>query len=286
MVNSKQKLFAFFSTIVITFSGIAARAADKELIEHISDNSFLIEEAYNQDSGVVQHIFNGLWTNGSQRRGWAFSFTQEWPIFSVEHQFSYTIPASHLVDDGQKQIGVGDVLINYRYQALEESDIYPAFAPRFSLMIPSGNRNKGTGNGVVGYQWGLPFSKKVTSRLAAHFNIGLTYLPKVQVPLKSGGLSAKRSLIPYYIGGSAIFALSSRVQLMLEWLGNFDQSLDNDGKRVRAFQPTISPGIRTAVIDEDKLQIVVGVGIPIGLNRQTTNRYGALLYFSVEHGLF
>ncbi len=56
--------------------------------------------------------------------------------------------------------------------------------------------------------------------------------------------------------------------------------------RVRTFQSTISPGIRTAVIDGDKLQTVVGVGIPMGINRQTTNNYGVLLYFSVEHQLF
>jgi len=282
----KTYLLTFSCAVVIALSGTAGHAADKGLIDRISDNSFLIEEAYNQDPGVVQHIFNALWTNGPQQRGWAFSFTQEWPIFSVEHQFSYTIPASHLLDNGQKQIGVGDILINYRYQALEENDAHPAFAPRFSLMIPTGNRNKGTGNGVVGYQWSFPFSKKVASRLALHFNLGVTYLPKVQVPLDNGSLSPKRSLIPYYLGGSAIFALTPRVQLMLEWLGNFDQSLDNDGKRVRAFQPTISPGIRAAVIDGDKLQSVIGLGIPIGLNRQTTNRYGALLYFSVEHELF
>ena len=285
-MDSRKNFFAYFYVAVITFSEITAEAAQQGLIERISDNSFLIEEAYNQDPGVVQHIFNGIWTNGPQQRGWAFSFTQEWPLFSVEHQFSYTIPSSHLVDGGQRQIGVGDILINYRYQALEESDSHPAFAPRFSVMLPTGNRNKGTGNGVVGYQWSFPFSKKVSSLMAVHLNLGLTYIPKTQVPLDAGGLSPKRSLVPYYVGGSAILALTSRVQLMLEWLGNFDQSLNGDGKKVSAFQPTLSPGVRAAIIDEEKLQTVVGVGIPIGLNRQTTNRYGVLLYFSVEHGLF
>src|ERR1700757_1057880 len=149
-MDSRKNFFAYFYVAVITFSEITAEAAQQGLIERISDNSFLIEEAYNQDPGVVQHIFNGIWTNGPQQRGWAFSFTQEWPLFSVEHQFSYTIPSSHLTEREQKQIGGEDILINYRYQALEESDTLPAFAPRFSLMLPTGNRNKGTGNGVVG----------------------------------------------------------------------------------------------------------------------------------------
>ena len=44
----------------------------------------------------------------------------------------------------------------------------------------------------------------------------------------------------------------------------------------------ISPGFRTAVVNEEKLQVVVGAGAPIGLNRNAGN-YGALLYLSIEH---
>ena len=49
----------------------------------IQDNSFLIEEAYNQDAYVVQHIFNfqpGV--GASQAFG---TFTQEWPAGSITH---------------------------------------------------------------------------------------------------------------------------------------------------------------------------------------------------------
>lgn len=258
-------------------------AAEPDPIEVISDNSFLIEEAYNQEAGVVQHIFNAIYINDSRQRGWAFSFTQEWPIFSQDHQFSYTIPSYHLVDSGDRQYGVGDILLNYRYQALEEGPTSPAFAPRFSLIVPTGSRDRGTGNGVVGYQWNLPFSKKVASRLALHANLGLTYLPKVRVPLASDGrLSAKRSLVSYNVGGSAIFAIMSRFHLLLEWVGNFEQSLNDEGKRERFFKPVVSPGFRTAVVNEDKLQVVVGGAVPIGLNRRADNQ-GIFLYLSIEH---
>jgi len=43
----------------------------------IQDDSFLIEEAYNQERGVVQHI------NTFQRLhsgDWVYTFTQEWPV--------------------------------------------------------------------------------------------------------------------------------------------------------------------------------------------------------------
>ena len=45
----------------------------------ISDNSFLIEEAYNQEPGVVQHISNFSRADLAARLG-PIPFTQEWPF--------------------------------------------------------------------------------------------------------------------------------------------------------------------------------------------------------------
>ena len=276
-------VLATLVALMMSFTGFTPLyAAEERPIDVIEDNSFLIEEAYNQEEGVVQHIFNGVYSSSARRHGWSFTFTQEWPVFSQDHQFSYTIPSYHLVDSGERQYGVGDMLLNYRYQALEEGELKPAFAPRFSLILPTGNRHKGTGNNVVGYQWSLPFSKKVADRLALHANFGLTYLPNVKGPATATGSSAKQSLTSYNVGGSAIFALMPRLHLMLEWVGNFDQDFNDAGKRERSFRSTISPGFRTAIVNEEKLQIVAGAAAPIGLNRRTDN-IGAFLYFSVEH---
>jgi hypothetical protein len=277
-------MLTFFLTLfVLTGTGWAA---DANPIDVIEDNSFLIEEAYNQEPGVVQHIFNALYNNDSRRRGWTFNFTQEWPVFGQDHQFSYTVPTYHLVEGSDRVYGIGDLLLNYRYQALEEGELKPAFAPRFSLILPTGSRRRGTGDGVVGYQWNLPFSKKVAPRLAVHANFGITYLPHVRVWLADvGHLSEKRSLISYNVGGSAIVALLPRLHFMLEWVGNFEESLNDDGRRERAFKPVISPGLRAAVIDQEKLQIIFGAAAPIGLNRKADN-HGAFLYLSVEHDLF
>ena len=279
---SAQRILAVFS---IFCCAVNAAANDKNPIDVISDNSFLIEEAYNQEAGVIQHIFNAIYVHDPSRHGWMFSFTQEWPVPAQEHQFSYNIPSSHIWDSGELQSGIGDILLNYRYQALEEGERQPAFAPRFSLILPTGDRRRGTGNGVVGYQWNLPFSKKVAPRLALHANLGLTYLPHVRSPLSDGQLSPKRSLVSYNLGGSAIFAILPRLHAMLEWVGNFEHSINDAGGAVHAFKPVISPGLRTAVVNEEDLQIVLGAAAPIGLNRNA-DRYGAFFYFSIEHRLF
>lgn len=280
-------IYFMIAALVAVSSGRELFAAEKRPINVIEDNSFLVEEAYNQEPGVVQHVFTAAYNNDSRRRGWDFTFTQEWPLFSQDHQLSYTIPSSHFIDGADRIYGVGDILLNYRYQALMEGDAIPAFAPGFSLILPTGSRRTGTGNNVVGYQFNLPFSKKLGDRFATHANFGLTYLPHVRALLDAGTgeLSPKRSLVSYNVGASAIYALFPRFHLMLEWVGNFEQSINDIGRTERAFKPTLSPGFRAAVVNQDKLQIVVGAAMPIGLSRKADN-HGAFLYLSIEHDLF
>src|SRR5215510_9841198 len=69
---------AWLFTLVGTLSELVFAcpvAADvPQPIEVIEDNSFLIEEAYNQEVGVVQHIFTAQWGENRDvhphQRGW------------------------------------------------------------------------------------------------------------------------------------------------------------------------------------------------------------------------
>jgi hypothetical protein len=240
----------------------------------IQDNSFLVEEAYNQESGVVQHILNVRRdikeVAGPDDRDWHFAFTQEWPLFSQRHQLSYTVPYSFLESGGQTQYGVGDVLLNYRLQALFETDTQPAMAPRMSLVLPTGNESKGLGDDAWGLQFNLPFSKVVQDRWTLHANAGLTFLADVQ----------GRNPVSYNLGGSAIYAVTPRFNLMLELVGGWNEQV-NSGRIERDFEATMSPGVRYA-FNFRAGQLVLGVGAPIGLTKAAPD-YGAIFYLSFEH---
>jgi hypothetical protein len=121
----KQMKASFFGVCVAVLSFGTARAEDSDKIpaKGIQDNSFIIEEAYNQEAGVVQHITN-LRRQGNQ---WQFSFTQEWPVHSQTHQLSYSVPYNF----GSVN-GLGEVTLNYRYQLQTETNLRPAIAPRVS----------------------------------------------------------------------------------------------------------------------------------------------------------
>jgi len=79
----------------------------------ITDNSFLVEEAFNQERDVVQNILT--WTR-SRDGAWNASFTQEWPVPAMTHQLSYTLVYAN---NGDAR-GIGDTLVNYRYQLRKE----------------------------------------------------------------------------------------------------------------------------------------------------------------------
>lgn len=127
-------LLTLLATVLWGVSVLPASAEGKDtrLAAGVQDNLCLLEEAYNQEPGVVQHI-SCLRGQGRDR---FFNFTQEWPLGSQAHQFSYSLPYSWLRSEGRRVQGVGDILLNYRYQALYESSETPAFAPRLSLIMP------------------------------------------------------------------------------------------------------------------------------------------------------
>jgi len=69
---------------------------------------------------------------------------------------------------------------------------------------------------------------------------------------------------------------------MLEWIGTFEENLNEQGKREHDFNVVISPGMRAAVVNRDELQVVLGIAAPVGLTRPAQD-HAVFLYFSVEH---
>ena len=256
-----------FVAALVGFSPAFAAEDDLRPAKALQDNSFLIEEAYNQEPGVVQHIL----VLRRQGRDWDLAFTQEWPVFSQDHQFSYSIPYSRLRSGGQRARGFGDVFLNYRYQAWTETMTRPAFAPRASFIVPSGDERRGLGDGSSGVQFNLPFSKIISDRVSVHANAGYTRMFDI----------ASFSTNSYFLGGSVIYAATRELNFMFEVVHDWEQTVDT-GALVRDRTLTISPGLRYA-FNLDAGQLVLGAGMPIAFTSGQPTSYGAILYFSFEH---
>lgn len=224
----------------------AANAANAPRKWEVLDNSFLVEEAFNQEAGVVQNILT--WTRGRDGM-WNGSFTQEWPAPGMAHQFSYTLPFS---STGQAA-GIGDVLLNYRFQLREETAHGPAIAPRFSVILPTGREADGLGSGTAGLQVNIAASKQFGD-LYLHANAGYTWVPDV--------------LRTPQMAGSGIWRAAPMLNLMLEAVVAFDESV------------TVSPGFRRGWNFGER-QLVIGLAAPI--SRADGRTTAALLtYLSYE----
>ena len=246
---------------------LAAQEKDPRPAAGLQDNSFLIEEAYNQEAGVVQHIMGLRRQNGA----WSFAYTDEWPVRSQMHQFSYTVPYLWLHNDGNGARGLGDVQLNYRYQALTESATLPAFAPRLSLILPTGDEDRSTGFGSYGYQINLPVSKIVSDRVTLHGNAGITSYFDVH----------GRRPTSYNLVGSVVYAATRNTNFLVEALGEWTEMVNDTFGIDREFAFTLLPGVRHA-FNLKEGQLVLGAGVPIQFSEGHTD-VGALFYLSFEH---
>ena len=254
----------------IVASGGSALAQAKQGPPPIKDNSFLIEEAYNQEAGVVQHI--STFTRPTSGTGWAFSFTQEWPVTGMRHQFSYTVP---FLDAGGS--GVGDLALNYRYQLAGLSGERVAAAPRLSIVLPTGDEASGKGGGGAGLQANFPVSVELNPAFTLHTNAGFTH---TQSAKDAGGNTAATT--SFGAGGSLIWLASPTFNVMLESVWASNERVTGAGATASSKSFVISPGVRKAFNLASGMQIVPGAAYVIGVGPSSGSE-SLFVYFSVEH---
>jgi DtxR family Mn-dependent transcriptional regulator len=230
----------------------------------ILDNSFLVEEAFNQEAGVFQNIFGAR----ANDLAWEAAFTQEWPLFTQTHQISYTVGT--LGADGHR--GMSDLMINYRWQARMESASSPAFSPRLSIILATGDAERGFGSGGAGWQVNLPFSKQFGDTYV-HWNAGFTHFPSATI----GAID--HNLMTPHVAISGIRRLRPMFNLMLESVVAWAHLVEEEDTR-RETAVTVSPGFRTGWNVGDT-QTIVGFAVPITFASGNAHA-GAFGYFSYE----
>jgi hypothetical protein len=237
----------------------------------LEDNGFLVEEAYNQEARVVQHIFN--WARFEPSGDHVLAFSQEWPLFGQRHQLAYSIPFQSL-GGASRGTGWGDVEIQYRYQWLGIDGSPLAAAPEFTLLLPTGDPGENLGAGAAGGEVGLPLSARLSSRFVAHTNLSVTYTGE------NGGTPAR---MEYDLGQSLVWLMASRFNPLVELTWSRSEPAGGGAGAEREEIFLVSPGFRWGHDFESGLQIVPGIAFPIGIGASSGDA-GVLLYLSFEHG--
>ncbi|HKP50357.1 MAG TPA: transporter [Gemmatimonadales bacterium] len=245
-------------------------ASTSPLAAQIQDNSFLLEEAYNQEAGVVQHISNYARTGGD----WAFSFTQEWPLGGIKHQLSYTIP---FLNTEERGTGLGDVALNYRYQLAGNPQARVVAAPRLSLLLPTGSEAAGRGRGGLGAQVDVPVTLVLSEAVVTHWNAGVTLTPSAR-----NAAGDEATTYGFNLGGSVVWLARPRLNLLLETVWYEAGEVASEGRMTQASSWVLNPGVRTA-FDFGNLQVVPGAAYTVGLGPDGGEAEGLFLYLSFEH---
>jgi hypothetical protein len=241
----------------------------------IQDNSFLIEEAYNQEDGVIQHI--STFERLTNSHDWVYTQTDEWPVRSYKHQVSVTLAATHAGSFEGSGAGWGDTALNYRYQLVGSGETKLAVAPRLSLLFPTGDHTHGRGSGGLGLQTNLPVSIQHSARVVSHWNAGATWVPNA--------FDEGRDLagtVGVNLGQSLVWLARPRVNFLVETMWISSESVVGSHKTQRSQDLYVSPGIRWAHNLNGGLQIVPGIAAPVGIG-PCAGEKGVIFYLSFEH---
>lgn len=247
------------------------------------DNSFLLEEAFNQPMGVIQHVSSFSWNNVKQGN-FSFNFTQEIPITDLKHQFSYSLNYSLMepADGSKAKNGFGDMYISYRPSLMDENQ-WMMLAPRITLILPTGNSSQGLGQGGWGGQLNVAITKRLSRQLITHYNFGTTFIHNADYYQDTPAepvLTYQRNLYHKNAGIGFIWIAQRKCHVMLEYLSDFTQNIKHNGGIITQHQGTISPGLRYC-IDTGKMQIVPGIAAPLRVTNHAVD-IGVFLYLSIE----
>ena len=243
----------------------------------IQDNSFLVEEAYNQEDGVIQHI--NFFTKNTSTNSWIYTFTDEWPLRSYKHQLSMTLTGLHNGDFHGSGGGWGNTAVNYRYQLVGNGEAKLAIAPRATLLVPTGDAKQGRSFGGVGYQVGLPISIMHSEHWQTNWNAGATWIPHAHNEFGDTAGTAGVSL-----GQSVVWLPKQRVNFLLEtiWAKYSEGGWSRDNKLVRR---SVYQSWDSLVIQfQERPADCSWRGGPIGVGPRA-GEAGILFYLSFEHPL-
>lgn len=238
---------------------VAAPAAaqtpnEAEGAESIEVNGFFVEEAYNQEAGMLQQIVTAT---AARHGGWGGDYSQEWPIFSERHQLDLALG----VGEGAGVTGVG---AEYRYLLLGGEDAVFSLAPGIEA---AWSREEG--------EWELeamlPASVRLSETLVANTNVGVSFAVD--------DFDGKPGLT---LGEGLVWRPQPRLNLLMEAVWSRGEPLLGEASEGEDESLIVSPGLQYAFSLRDDVRLVPGIAFPVGVGPSDGQR-AVMLYLSLEH---
>jgi hypothetical protein len=119
----------------------------------------------------------------------------------------------------------------------------------------------------------------MSDHFAGHLNLFGTIVPHALTRERPGATT----LTTWGGGGSVIWGPFDAINVLTELIAARNEDATAEGERVTT-EVVLNPGARVGWNGPGSLQLVWGVGFPIGLTRDTPD-FGVFLYLSAEHAI-
>jgi len=266
MIKYFKYLIVSICLTIYCFNPAFAQTVNKFDFERIEDNSFLIEEAYNQDPGVIQHISSFQYMKDHT---WIYTFTDEWP---VPGQKTSAFDNNSCFKQWVNRIGWYIAKLPLSGHIQRSIRLFPEVFTH----IANRKFQKRAGCRGSGLPAKSPVQLPVIHKIATHYNLGLTFTPNAK---QADGSASDITVFNY--GLSMILLLNKNFNFMFEVAGNRTYTkVRTDYSKTGSF--FINPGFRYAINFKSGLQIVPGLALPIGLG-PSNGDIGIYGYLSFEH---
>jgi hypothetical protein len=251
---------------------------------HFEDNSFLLNEAFTQEKGIMQFI-STIYHDNLHDKNFSCTFTHEIPLNHHRHQVSYSLRYNFMQPQATSQDndGWGDTDIGYAYM-LSGKEAWIMVVPQLTIIIPTGDPSRDLGYGGLGGRLALTITKRLSRKLVSHYNASYTIVHKADRYNEISGEKVKafeKTLHDQDLAGSIIWYPVRKVNIMLEYISSFRSQISTSGTISKIQESVVNPGFRLA-LDLKTLQIIPGLSVPIAFSNDYQRQTGVFVYLSIE----
>ena len=196
-----------------------------------------------------------------------YGLTDNWQVEAEWNSYMQRMPKH-----GSTTRGIGDLELSTQYSFLNINGSLFHVAPRFGMEVPLGDVNKGLSEGFMEYQPGFIMARDFPElhRTELFMELGVSLVQRVKTPEDPDDAEPAAHQFNLGTGFFTLFAHGAAT-MEFNWSNN---KWNHHGTENVLY---VTPGVLWRVAP----QVEIGLGIPVGLNRQS-DRYQLTAHFVVE----
>ena len=267
------------AVLLVSVAAFNALAADDDDLSSTNRDNRPVEElfktdlVYPQEKNELEAQVATIYQNRRDGDTWSIPLSLEYGLtdnWQVEAEWNSFV--QHRQENGAWARGIGDLELGTQYSFMNIGGSLFHIAPRFSLELPLGDVNKDLSEGFIEYEPGVIVARDFPKwhHTQIFTELGASLVQRVKRPADADDAEAAAHELNL---GSGFFTPVPFGVVSCEFNWNNNQ-WNHHGTENQLY---VTPGVIWRIIKN----VEVGVGIPIGLNRQS-DRFDVSAHITCE----